>query len=86
MKVWPYLYRHNGSPSAPGPNFSRFFEKIMTIALKSRTQALKSKFLFPRFPSLGPFNVAVPSLDSREALQVALCGEKQSPGVEGDHG
>ena len=50
------------------------------------TTALKSKlFLSLRFWVTGSFNVAIPTLDSREApYSSPFCEEKQHPVVEGD--
>ena len=54
------------------------------------TIALKSRFLFLsllRFWVTGSFNVAIPTLDSREVTYGGpFCEEKQRPGVESvDH-
>ena len=48
------------------------------------TIALKSSFFFLRFWVTGSFNVAIPTLDSREApYSGPFCEEKQRPEVEG---
>ena len=66
------------------PIFFLAFLKIWESRWKVEVSLLFLLFLSLRFWVTSSFNVAIPTLDSREALYRGLfCEEKQRPGVEG---